>query len=559
MSNNLLRRVRGEWSPLARLSRAALQLRTPMQEDSDDEAVEADFNKINDFLRQRLESLQLTVENEKQVEKTMENNATKNDRKQYEAEKLNRARIKLEATTPNEIIGLVLQLRTEVLTGLREILLAHFYQMLVLRLLLVWNEEKAGTKDYVDEDNVQKLINVFTQGDYRTATEFYYLVRSLVALIVLDIEDFGAMVTPSLLERFKQLVQEPANLVITNDNKATLINGFVNLNLILHHGLSNFGMDENVQWLMEMAEGFSNLAFAMQLLLDLGDREYLTLINDKDSDRKLVSEAAEKVQGEVSVATAALHGLAALLTLLTKGEYFNEIVEDMMFKLVPLVDNDSSNDIAKAAARVVAVIYEMYTYGTDDDEDDDEEYNTNAPYYEQELLFSIFERLANLLTKKVGKKEKKAVHSVFRNILNTMKLYVNPEQRAAILARLPEGEELIAANMALTHMRMSKYKLLPIDLWFLYLRLRELKWCFSFGLHNQLVANENLREILEETDVNHRLRLNIDHLRLDDAGYVEMVDDAMDKMNEMNDKKRAELRRKARENKLHENMGDFIE
>ncbi|CAN3353215.1 hypothetical protein DICA3_E05116 [Diutina catenulata] len=559
MSNNLLRRVRGEWSPSARSSRAASQSRTPMQEDSDDEAVEADFNKINDFLRQRLESLQLTVENEKQVEKTMENNATKNDRKQYEAEKLNRARIKSEATTPNEIIGSVLQSRTEVSTGSREILLAHFYQMLVSRSLLVWNEEKAGTKDYVDEDNVQKLINVFTQGDYRTATEFYYLVRSLVALIVSDIEDFGAMVTPSLLERFKQLVQEPANSVITNDNKATLINGFVNLNLILHHGSSNFGMDENVQWLMEMAEGFSNSAFAMQSSLDSGDREYSTLINDKDSDRKLVSEAAEKVQGEVSVATAALHGLAALLTLLTKGEYFNEIVEDMMFKLVPLVDNDSSNDIAKAAARVVAVIYEMYTYGTDDDEDDDEEYNTNAPYYEQESLFSIFERLANLSTKKVGKKEKKAVHSVFRNILNTMKSYVNPEQRAAILARSPEGEELIAANMASTHMRMSKYKSLPIDSWFLYSRLRELKWCFSFGLHNQLVANENLREILEETDVNHRSRLNIDHSRLDDAGYVEMVDDAMDKMNEMNDKKRAELRRKARENKLHENMGDFIE
>lgn len=561
MSNliDLLRRVRGELTPLGRLSRAALQLRTPMRDndDSDDEAVEADFNRIQDLLRKRLELLQMTVENDKGVEKTLDNNMNKNDRKQYEAEKLNKARIKLEATLPNEIINSLQQLRTDVLTTLREILLAHLYQVLVSKLVVVWNEEHMDTSGYVSDVEVEKLIKVLLDGDYRTDVELYYLVRLVVALIVLDIDEFGTFVNPQLLQTFQKLVTEGSGSVVTAENKATIVNGLVNMTLVLHHGLLNFGLDDTAKWLMDLAEGFATSAFNLRSQLSLGDREYSTLITDKHLDDKLVLEAVLKVNGELAVAVAALHGLATVLTLLSRGEYLNELVEDFMLKLVPLVDNDADAEIAKAAARVVAVIYEVYTYGEDDDADDDE-YNTNAPYYEQEQLFAIFDRLANLLTKKVLKKDRKLVHSVFRNILNLMKAYTNPVTRAELLKRLPEGMEIINALFPNVTLRLSKYKLWPIDTWGMYLRLRSLKWCFLFGLHHQLVALESLRDILKD-DVSHHRHLEIDELRLDDAGYTDLVDDALSKMNEMNDKQRAEKRRRDRDNKFHENMGDFAD
>ena len=82
-----------------------------------------------------------------------------------------------------------------------------------------------------------------------------------------------------------------------------------------------------------------------------------------------------------------------------------------MFKLVPLLDNDEDRDIAKAAGRVIGVIYEMYDYGQNADADNggdfDNEYNENSPYYEQESLLAILTRLLNLSSKKVAKRDKK--------------------------------------------------------------------------------------------------------------------------------------------------------
>lgn len=556
MSSNLLRRVRGEWSPLGRLSRAGLQLRTPLRDaDSDDEEVEADFNRIQELLRQRLESLQLTVETDKNNEKTKESNNNKNDRKQHDMEKLNKQRIKSEATTPNEIILSLGQSRTEVLTVLREILLAHFYQMVVQKLIIVWNDEHIDTKEYVGEVQVEQFIKVFTDGDYRTDVEFYYLVRSLVALLVSDIDEFGMFITPGLLGTFQHLVQEGSSLVVTLANKATLINGLSIMTLALHHGLSNFGVDVCAKWLMDSAEGFATSAFNMSQELALGDREYLTIITDKDSDKKLVLEAVLKVQEEASVAVAALQGLATMLTLLTPGEYLNELVEELMFKLVPLVDNESDMEISKAAARVMAVIYEVYLYEDDNEDDDDEEFNANSPYYEQEQLFSILDRLASILTKKISKKDKKEGRLVFRNVVNSMRALVDTEKRKAVYSHLEEGAEITANCFPNITLRLSKYRQWPIDTWGLYLRLRQLRWCFSFGLHNQLVALELLRDLLKQ-DTDRRSQLDIDHLRLDEAGYTDLVDDAMDKVNTLNDKKRTAKRKKDREEKFHEKMGD---
>lgn len=551
---DLLRRKRfsREDSPSNSGSRAESCSRTPMREDDSDyeEDTEEDFQKIQDLLNARL----LQVESEK------DNNQDKSlgDAKQAAAVALNKSRIQSESTTVNEIIHSLTQPRTEVSTLSRELLLAQLYKLIVSKPLVVYNEENQGSANFVDEEKVQKLLDIFTSGTYRTETEFLYLYRSVVSIILSNIEDFSIFVTSEFLSHLQALVVDPASGTISNQNKAHIISGFVSLTLILCNGSSSFGIDDRVLWLMEIAEGYSVSAVELKKKVESGERDHSTLF-DKNEDKRLVAEAYDTVSAEISVATAALHGMACLLTLIPRGDFLNEIVENLMFKLVPIVDNDENREISKAAGRVVALIYESYTYGEDDDEED-HEYNSNSPYYEQEQIFSIFERLTNLSSKRVAKKDKKEFNSVFRTILQTLEVYVDSEKRESIYKKSPAGVELITTIMDSTYIRLSKYKSLPINSWYLYARLRNLKWCFSFGLHSQLVANETIRDCLvePESEYGDSNEFKIDEgLLSEEQAYVEYVNDMMDYKHIVDDKKRSAKIRKERAAKLAETLQDL--
>lgn len=480
-------------------SRGESTTRTPLQEDDSDyeEDAEVDYNRIEDYLTSKLAALDQGVLDDQD----RPDRAQAADKKQVNATLLNKQRIQSESTTFNEILFSLTRPRTEVSTPSRELLLAQLYKIIVGKPLVVYNEENAGTQNYVDEVKVQQLVGFFNNAEYRTDSEFLYLFRSMVATIVSDIDENSQFVTPDFLTYIQKLIDEPASNTVTNKNKSNLIVGYTSLVLALQHGSSSFGIDTKIQWLMERAESLAYGAIESRKSVEAGDREYSTLF-DKNEDKRLVLEAWLKVDGEVAVAMSAFHGIAVLLTLLDSGEYLNEIIEDLMIRIVPLVDNEEIRDISKAAGRVVAIMYELYDYtiNPNDEEEDDQDFNSNAPYYEQEALFSIFERLTNLSSKKVAKKEKKEFHSVFRNILLTLRAYLNPTKRIEIYKKSPTGRELLDEIMDSTYVKLSKYKSLSINSWFLYMRLRNLKWCFSFGLHNQLIANEDIRDILKEKE-----------------------------------------------------------
>ena len=177
----------------------------------------------------------------------------------------------------------------------------------------------------------------------------FYLFRSLIALICSDIEEFGSLVSTELLNHIQHVITEPSNSIVTNSIKANVITGYVVLTLILHNGASSFGIDERIAMLIELAEGYTASATTLKKEVEAGDREHSTFITDKNLDKKLVNEANAKVVAEASVAVAAIHGVGCLLTLIPHGSFLNEIMEDLMFKLVPLLDNDEDRDIAKAA------------------------------------------------------------------------------------------------------------------------------------------------------------------------------------------------------------------
>lgn len=532
-------------------SRAASATRTPIPDlDSDDDFLDQDISRI-DELSQKLLSLQQTVEQD--VDKSVDKTAHR-DRKQHDTLSLNRLRIKNSNSIPEIINSLELP-RTEVSTSSRELLLAQLYKLIVQKPLIVTNEENYGTELYIDEDKVQRLINVFTNRDYRTDTELLYLFRSIIALIASNIEDFGTFISVDFLKLLETLITEPATSVVTNNNKANLVTGYTSITLILHHNASSFGIDDKILWLIDLAEGFSQSASVLKDQLSSGDREHATFITDKNMDSSLINDAKQKIDDESLVSVNVIQGIGSLLTLLPKGDFLNDLCQDLMLKLVSLLD-DEIKEISKASARTIAIIYEIYEFENDssDNDDEDDEYNSNSPYYEQEYLLSIFERLTNLSTKKVSKKEKKDIHSIFRSVGNTLKLYIDQKSRQGISNRTEEGLELMSTYMNLTNIKLSKYKVLPINSWQLYSKLKQLKWVFSFGLHSQLVCNESIKDILDDEEeignqsISYR---SVDPADLDSAG------DAFDKKNSINEKKRASKIKKERISKLSDRMGDL--
>ncbi|EMG45518.1 hypothetical protein G210_4304 [Candida maltosa Xu316] len=540
-------------------SRAQSVTRTPLRSDDSDyesDTEEQDYIKIEELLREKLSNL-----HQQEVDLAKEDRISAGDRRQYEAASINKSRIQ-ESSSINDIISSLEFSRTDVSSQSRELLLAQLYKIIVSRPLIVYNEEHTGTPEYVDEEKVSKLISVFTTGNYRSEVEFLYLFRSLIALICSDIEEFGSLVSTDLLNHIQHVITEATNSIVTNENKASVITGYVVLTLVLHSGASSFGIEDRVALLIDLAEGYTASATALKKEVEAGDREHSTFITDKNLDKKLVNEANAKVFSEASIAVAAIHGVGCLLTLLSQGAFLNEIIEDLMLKLVPLLDNDEDRDIAKAAGRTIGILYEMYDYrqneGEVDEDDFDEDYNVNSPYYEQESLLAILTRLLNLSSKKVAKKDKKDISSVFRNISNTIQIYTNPDKREQVYKRTPEGLELLESTSDSTYIKLSKYRSLKINSWFLYFRLRHLRWCFSFGLHNQLVGNESIRDVLKEpeNEFHYGTQTDFDDSYLDEDNS-DLLNDYMDHKHSTNEKTRNEKRKKERLAKLGDQFDEL--
>ncbi|KAI5960201.1 uncharacterized protein KGF55_004924 [Candida pseudojiufengensis] len=542
-------------------SRNQSRSRTPMRSDDSDYESDYDENellKIEEILREKLTAL--NTQDMGEVGK--EDRISSKDRRQFEAHQLNNKRIQENSNIKDIITSLTFS-RSDISSQSRELLLTQLYKIIISKPLVIYNEENIGNKlNYVDEETVSILINQFTNSNYRSELEFLYLFKSVIALICSDIEEFGVLISNDFLSHIQQLIQGPVNSIVTSENKSNIIIGYTTLTLILYNDSSSFGIDDKVSLLMEIAEGYSASATTLQKQIESGDREHATFITDKNLDKRLVNEATSKVLAEASVATSALNGVGCLLTLMKKGSYLNEIMEDLMIRLVPLLDNDENRDIAKAAGKVIALIYELYDYGVEKvesngNEEEDEEYNLNAPYYEQETLCSILTRLLNLSSKKVSKKDKKEISSVFRNILNTIRIYTNNTEREQVYKGTKEGVELSQQIMDSSYIKLSKYRIIKVNSWYLYIRLRHLKWLFSFGLHSQLVNNESVRDVLKspENEYSYGSSLTQDYEYFDDDD--ESSNQYHHTLNSINDKQRSSKRKKERVAKLDEQLEEL--
>ena len=168
-------------------------------------------------------------------------------------------------------------------------------------------------------------------------------------------------------------------------------------------------------------------------------------------------------------------------------------------------------------------------------------------------MISILTRLLNLSSKKVSKKDKKEISSVFRNIINTIETYTDSSKRQQVYKRTEEGIELLNNCVDTINIKLSKYKQLKVNSWYLATRLRHLKWCFSFGLHSQLVANETIRDVLKEPD-NEYSYGGSHGIDVDDIEDHEILHEYMDQKHSTDEKLRHERRKKERMAKIDDQL-----
>lgn len=541
-------------------SRSSSRVRTPNPDGEENGALDINFSGIEELLSRKLESLQaIILQNELEDAENKDSMvANAQDYREKHVSAMNKMRIQSESTTVNEIIDSLGRSRSEVSSQSRKMLLAQLYKLIVIRPLVIYNEENAGTPNYVSEEKVLQLVKLLNLKEYRSSSEFILLFRSIIGLLASDLEDFGEIVSVDFHAKLESLISEPPNASVNEENKAGVISGYCALLIVLYADNSAFGVDDKVKWLMELAQGYVQSSVTLQNELKSGDREYSTLMDESD-DKRLVSEQEANVQAEANIAVAAIHGVAGLLTLLPRGEYLNEILTNLATEFVEIVDNDVNMDIAKAGGRALALCYELYTYeeGEDEAEDEDDEFNYNAPYYEQEALLSTCNRLASVTAKKVGKKEKKDTTTVFSQLYNTIKNYTNPETREEIYKRSLKGLELLNEGVSTTAVKLSRTKTLPINSWFLYFRLLHLKWCFGFGLHDQLVHNPEIRDILKEPSTKYSDKYGgNDDLILGSENFGLNAPSDVDRF-ARSEKKRANDLKKARQTKLTEELEDL--
>lgn len=549
-------------SLLAGSSRSVSRARTPLPDSEENGALDVNFLSIEELLSSRLDSLQaLLLQSETEETENRDSMiANSQDFRQASAQLMNKSRIQSNSTTVNDVVASLQHSRANVSSQSRELLLAQLYKLIVTKSIVAHNEQAAGARDYVSEETALDLVKLLSVGDYRSPSEFILLYRSVIAILASDLEDFGEIVSTGFLDSLEALILAPPNSNINNENKASLVTGYCGLLLVLYGDASAFGVDDKVRWLLEYAQGFVQSSINSRISLDTGDREYSTYLHESD-DKRLVHEQETQFRAEANIAVAALHGIGLLLTLLLKGEYLNELLTDITTALVEVIDNDVIVEISKAAAKVVALCYELFTYELleedDDGEEPDTEFNYNAPYYEQGVLLNICERLSNLSTRKIGKKEKKDTNSVFSELSNTITHYTNPVLREEIYKLSPGGLELLSQTISTTSVKLSRSKALAINSWYLYFRLLHLKWVFGFGLHDQLMSNTELRALLRPPPSKYQESYSSGgHADADDFGYGRNAQTDVERF-ARTDKKRANDLKKAREEKVTQKMEDL--
>lgn len=352
----------------------------------------------------------------------------------------------------SEVLESLGKSRTEVSTESREFLLSELYRWIVSKPLHL-------QPGLVDEDDITELIKVFRRTSMTSQKpEVLLLILVITAYAASDTDEVATQVVNDYLP----YVQEKFFLVNETDAeiRANLILSYTTLIVVIMDGAGCFGLEESIPKFLEIVEG---------------------LVSVVDKNPK-----------EVPVVCNTLHGIGCLMTLLYKGrqstQVLDELIQDVAPAIVNILTTCNNLDIQKSCGRLIALFYELFDYQDETEVESDE--LELSPYDSIGDLQSFIKELTNQGSRKIGKKDRKDYSSMFRDVLTTLERNQSKDDRL-------NSKEI---PQTLSHINLSKSRSVAITSWYSYLRLIHLRWCFTSGLHLQLISNSDLNKVIRKPD-----------------------------------------------------------
>ncbi|GMF23263.1 unnamed protein product [[Candida] boidinii] len=244
--------------------------------------------------------------------------------------------------------------------------------------------------------------------------------------------------------------------------RSNCIMAYGSLSLVIMDGSGCAGIEEVGELLMDVIDGYSNLDTTKK---SNGNQD---TTNNTDSD-----------DYDIQVVVNSLNTIGVILTLMFKGrnstQGLDDFIQDNLPRVFPLLETGINPSIQKSAARLTALMYEVFDYQDDyesgytDDDDDD---NSLEPYYDVDEVLNTINQLIRNSSKKISKKDKKETRSVLRDVSKTIEKYSTKEERKKIFkSEKSEINDDDDNQLVLGRLKLSKNKTLPITSWFQHIRI----------------------------------------------------------------------------------------
>lgn len=359
--------------------------------------------------------------------------------------------------------------------------------------------------------DIETLHKAIVTG--RSVVEQTRAARALVIMALLDIDDSAEFITETTLPAL-----EP---IFTDEDQESSIRSYLLTchSLLLYYinlGASGFGLESKIEMLLNVA-------------------------NETSTEDSIVS-------------CAALLGIG-LLTSVTGSR--NTVIEDTLPSIVELLKSQDS-DVRKTAGKVIALMYELYDFSDQEDGTTDEDLYAGFKYGidtvdNADLVYDLSE-LVGESAKSIARKTKSELRSVFRKVLSTIEARL-----VTITEDLDRDDSLTdheVAAEAISHLRLSKTKAIPIDTWNQLNLSSVLKWLYGDGLHTQVANNPLVGESIANAGSVHLERVSRNATT---RGTADTPFDSTDKVGnkkisqkrEVDIKKEREMKQQAQHEHLH--------
>ncbi|KAK9476593.1 interferon-related developmental regulator-domain-containing protein [Lipomyces japonicus] len=237
----------------------------------------------------------------------------------------------------------------------------------------------------------------------------------------------------------------------------------------------------------------------------------------------LIQDACSSASASSSSPAVLAHVLAAVGVLVTVLDDALEFSQDAVLPIVDLLDSPDLK-VRLAAGQDIALFYERHAedmtyygrYDEDDDDNDDDEDDDKAEvpelYYDNDELIYKLTQLATVSSKRIAKSSRKEQHSVFRDVLDTVKTAVAAQE--ALITGIDEPAYSDAGTIDSStagsgsgggggggrvnfKLKFEQGLTLIVDSWASYLRLVQLRKVFSHGLAVHYTKNRDVRIALD--------------------------------------------------------------